>query len=299
MPENQSSVMAVSDLKTAGAITYWTCVNATDVSTLEENWIAAGLKTRDLPTLPRPASALSRAVHAQTERRLFPRILDDGGWALVREEVAGHEYLPIIHVHLNAVGGLRFSQPDGSPVPITCPECDHIEFDFQHALATLPASEFGAWLANMVAGVDGLKLRPTGGFYFIPRGGMERWAAIAQAVMASAAHTIFRIPALQVADVCQAVMASMAAEVAEEASKLEKDLDNPDLGARALRGRAGKCRDTANRVERFENLLGTSMESLREKLLTLQARLTEAALAQEDSLLTTALPMAPAALPGF
>lgn len=268
-------IALTEDVPTAGAIVWWRLSGAVLIDELEDAWDEAGLEVASLPQPPIGIAALRRAVlEQQTARRLVRRLGDGSGYAVVNEKADGKEldYSVSVRFTLDAIGQLEHEG--------TAPQelIDTVRASYRAHQAELSPSDVGTFLVKQVEACDGVRLRDTGGIYFVPNGAMAAWQALSTAMKAASAHQLFEVPALRSEDAVEAVLDAITQEAQQEAATIAQEMQEQDLGARALDNRAERAKAMRTKVQRYEGLLGRSLETLTERLEDLGAQLTVAAL---------------------
>lgn len=283
MSAPQPDIVAVTDIdkNLCGAMVYWTLRGSTDAAQLETAWEHYGLDTNLLPDTPSIEAALHRAVKDQVSKHRLMRKLDGGGWALVDEIAQGDEldYNVVVRIKADKVGRLSFDEG-----PAWRGE-DHIKRevreDYDKHLDTLSPQDVSKWLVKLIDGCNSVRLRETGGFYFVPRDSLQRWRDMVEAITARASHAMFEIPALTSAEAVNAICDAITTEAEKVADAMDMHLQDEALGHVALRRRSEECQQMAAKVESYESLLGITQDALKKRLDELKVGLATAALMAE------------------
>jgi hypothetical protein len=267
-----NNIVATEEIAGAGALTYWTLSGELDPAALAEGWEDAGLEESKLPSPPSSTVALSRAVREQQSRHRLVRKTRDG-YAIVNEKVAGNDldYGVELHVSLDAAGRVT-----GTPAEHIAIE--QVRSDYDHHLGVCTAEDIGAWLCRLVREHDGVALRDTGGFYYVPPTRLEAWKQATRLLGAVSTHKVYLVPAMRSEDAVEAILAAVQGEAEAEAAQVEKELEGASLGERALSTRESRLHEVEAKVGRYEALLGVTLERFRERLKVLQAGVSAAML---------------------
>jgi hypothetical protein len=269
-----SDIIAVPEgAPTAGAIVWWRLSGGVLIDDLEEAWADAGLNLDLLPSTPTGITALRRAIQEyQGEHRLVRKLGDRSGYAIVSEIAEGREldYNVDTRVVLGQ-SGLEFSWASQDFEA-------YIEASYAAHLSELSPSDVGSWLVKRLEACDGVKLRDTGGIYFVPHTTIAGWRIIAGAVQDASSHVVFEVPALRNETAVEAILDAISQEAKTEADRLAEDMLQDKLGARALNNRAELCSQMREKLRRYEGLLGRSLETFSERFEDLGEQLTVAAL---------------------
>ncbi len=276
-------VVAVMDAtgETAGSIVWWRLSGDTNMEDLEQVWGAAGLDPALLPKKVTPAEALARAMRGKQRQRTLARPLSGRrGWALVAETPHDEdlEYKTLCTGRVEKNGTLHLNHGADGVIR------DEIRVAYEEALDTLTATDVSLWVSQRLVGrVKAVKLRDTGGIYFIPRGEMATFRGWMGALGEISDHQIFEVPALRSEEAVEAILDAVTREADQEIGTIEEDLDCEDLGKRALRTRERRCDGIRAKLKTYEQLLGRSMDAMQARLGGLEASIVEAVfLAEAD-----------------
>lgn len=273
-------------IESAGALTYWSLTGETDHAKLSAELIDLGIERGELPPLPSPAVAFYRAVQRQgkVQHPAFRRFVRQSKkerhtYHIVdeTEDDAGLNLGVNLKVALK-VGNVVHGQGD-DPSGLT----EQITKDYMRALVTLTHNDVSAWLTKRVNDCDCLSLRPSGGFYFIPRTSLQRWRKIVRALHQTTPFRVFEIPAMPADETVDAVVDAMLREANAEIEQVQADVQGGELGAKALTTRARRCEAMAQKVERYETLLDRRLEDISDKLEMVRAASVAAALVAEKA----------------
>jgi hypothetical protein len=277
------SVIAVPSLSpdVAGAIVYWRLSGDTMFDKLETAWGSLGLPTNQLPSLPGPATALRRAVGDQRAVRFLARPLEGRqGWALVEEQADGNDlaYKIILKVKTNDIGRLDFFDQSYSEQARSAMAA--IQVSYSHHLEVLSPTDISSWIVDLASVCDAVLLRDTGGIYFIPRHSNRAWHEMVSAIRTASDHAVFEIPALQSDEAVSAILDAVSREAQSAADEIDEELNGEDeLSTIVLSNRKRVVQKVKEKVQRYEQLLSTNLDSLHARLNALDANLTAATLA--------------------
>jgi hypothetical protein len=269
----KSSIVVTPELSNeAGAIVFWDLAGVTDMEALAQSFTRHKIPEDRLPMMPSPETALRRAVEEACGGTTFKRKARSlGVWVIVaqRENEKNVDFDVEIDVGIDALGRLKMEPPTGA-------KQDVIRAEYDRQISGIPAEALSSHLCHTVAKLDGVALRLAGGFYFIPKKHVPAWNALRDALReANAACALRSIPAMHAADVIDAVTAAIVRESEAVAAELS------GTAIKSERGRAAQidaCNATIEKVARYEGLLGTKLETLREKLENLRFKAATAML---------------------
>lgn len=275
----RENVVAVSgDVAEAGAIVYWTLSGPVEYGKLVEAWTAAGFAAGDVVEPPNPQTACLRALNeerSERSRRLRRPLEGRRGHALVDESAQDREleYEVRCRADVDALGRIRVETADAELQA-------RVEAAYRrHLFSELSTCDVSGWLAGkLLARVDAVALRPTGGFYFVPREGVATWRALIGVIKACSNHAFYEVPAMHTEEAIDAILAAVTAEARSEADGMWEELASGKLGERALEARAERAARCREKVERYERLLGIGIGGLCEQLTKLRADFCAAAI---------------------
>lgn len=271
--------------KYAGLETFWTLSGVLDYDKLASAWLAAGLDEGLLPTPPTPRRALRRALkHEASRRRLVRPLAESAGYAVVDEAATDEE---VTHeqratAKLNPVGR-PVVESDAFPAETLQAE---VERHYDEALSVLSTGDVSGWLCRLAEGLRAIPLRPTGGVYFIPAERIETWLRYREVVVSVSAHVIERVPMMAVEGVFDAVMHAIQDDLGKVAAALEKNLTKAqtgEIGQRAIETQVREAQEAEAKLAEYENLLGSNLEGVRDRLEGVRAALVIASLSTDQA----------------
>lgn len=107
-----------------------------------------------------------------------------------------------------------------------------------------------------------------------------------EALAAVSSNIVFRIPAMRSKDALNAVLDAVEREAAADAQAMEEELQaaresSKDWAERSIATRYARLEATEGKVERYENLLGQRLDSIRDRLNELRAGLAAASMSSQ------------------
>src|SRR6516165_9933525 len=137
-------------------------------------------------------------------------------------------------------------------------------FDRQKQL--LDPYQVGRILREMVFKLGGIKIRETGGIYWIPGDRVAEFRQLSDAVEASGAgnKVYFQTISLD-APTIETLRDSLSREVEAEAASIIDDLSN-EIGQRGIDNRRATAKELLEKVRAYEGLLTTSLDGLRKSI---------------------------------
>lgn len=278
-----TNVVAVNDAKEAGAVCWWRLSGTVEHDSLKAVWETLGLDTDLLLNDTTPAAALRRSMHYFHKGRVLVRALGKGaGFAVVHETVDD-----ALDMHHRVLMNARLVRQDDDNELLTfTPGVDgevneklaaEIRARYEHALSTYSVDDISNWMSSvLLPAVNAVGLRDKGGIYFVPRTSIDTWRNMVTAIREVSSHQVFEMPALSSAEAIDAILDAVSREAQEAAERMEVELIEEDLSVTALKNRVAKLDKALNKVTKYESLLGTNLDTLRERMTSLSAQMAAA-----------------------
>lgn len=287
MTSTPKGIIAVTDqVPNAGAVVWWRLSGTVDHAELCETWRAANLPETLVPRQVAPSTALARAVEELREKHRLVRTLPKGGHAVVDELYVNGE------PSYNVVATIKLTDGDtGVPSPtIEGPRAEELASQVRAAFfnhyASLATVDISVWLATVVRHLRAVSLRDKGGIYFVPTGVVAEWHKVVQVLREVSTHFLAEIPAMRSEEAVSAILDAVQREADGEISAMSSELAAGALKKRALENRTDRCVALDDKISAYEALLGRHLDTLRERVEEVRARMTAAILeldiAKED-----------------
>lgn len=260
--------MSVQSVSISGAAVYWSVSSSTQLDALTTGLTAVGLE-RFAPNQPTMTVAVKAAL---TDLYAAPRVLirpDRGGFSVV-DEAAG----PLGLVHTTRLT-VRFS--NGLSVePVESVEFDRIVAAVQAQRELVPVAALTQMLTAIVRSLGGIQLRSTGGFYWIPARSLDLWRQVMAVVNRAGPNEVSMLTTIVDDAAVAAVSAALTAEMEAEVRQMTDELAT-GLSERAMKRRSEQLTALVNRLKDYEASLGTTLDTLRQSLVTLETGLIASA----------------------
>ncbi|GAF81743.1 unnamed protein product, partial [marine sediment metagenome] len=229
--------------------------------------------------------ALGRACWSMNSRSTFTRQLAGrSGYAIVKElcdDDGEMHYEVLIEAMLDeSKQHLVLRQPNGQ-VNIDS-MLSTLRLAFDKAQCTLTNNDISAWLTKLTVQAHAVSLRDTGGIYFLTRDEMADFRVWTTTLSGCTAHRVFEVPALNSEEAIEAVLDAITRESETLLDSLTTELDNGDLGKRALRTREGRCSAMSSKLEAYAGLLGPRLDAINARLEDTRAEVVACVLAVEE-----------------
>jgi hypothetical protein len=271
--------MTPNHLRLGGAVVYWTLSEFTFRDRLADGLGDAGFG--DLAPDARPATAALKAALEQTlggSRVLIRPLQSRDGFAVVEEQRGQTEnlYTQRLSARVQGEGAfarLAFSSMDERSLAV------QQAFDLHQGL--IAAHQVSECLVGIVERLGGTRLRPSGGFYWLPEAKLDLWQEVAAAVEKAAfgrPHACYVLRVAMDADAVRAVRDAIVAEVSAEANRIRTEVLSGQLKERALESRRLEAEDLRDKVALYEQLLDTGLAYLREAIDAAEEAASAAAL---------------------
>jgi hypothetical protein len=264
-----------------GAIFWWHLEGEINAEAFKAAWEAAGFDEAMLPTSTSPAQALQCTAKEFCEKRRLARPLaGHAGWALVSEDATGND------LDYGLTCRMSLDLNDQVEVkPASHPLAEKIEANFKHLQKVYMHWAVSIWLTKTAERCLAVRLRETGGIFFVPKTMVEQFKKYVEVLQEVSACQVYEVPAMRSDEAVEAVLAAVTREAEAEVEKMDAALAG-DMGARALDNRATRCQEMLTYVESYEQLLGQGLDELKKRIEGLKANLVAAALAagaEEDA----------------
>jgi hypothetical protein len=247
-------------LRVDGSVTFWSLADNTNLDTLK-----AGLAA-----IPHPARYDGWASYAPAPRsdnaclkdalsRLYGRkclvrpLAKRDGFALLKE-VPHRDNVEMVNqcsVTVNGAGAIEVLRGwcDGALLR------DAME---EERKLVKPAQVTASLVAVLLKDLGAVTLRPSGGIYWVPDASLATWHQVSKAVEGAAAtgkSAVYRITHQFDGDSIRAVRDALLDEVLREADRIEREVDQGELGERALKSRANEAQLLGRKVAEYEAIL--------------------------------------------
>jgi hypothetical protein len=234
-----------------GCVTFWTLAEWSDAARLKAGWEAVGLG-RHAPALRPPVACLRDALlETMASQHVIVRPLaSKTGFVVVREQrgTDENEYQALFSARI----------PDGESAPVfsmVTRDTARVEEAFRKGVGRLKAHQVSAALVAVMAELGGIRLRPSGGVYWLSGERVEDWARATDAVAHAAdggTSVAYCIRHELDAAAVLAVKDALVHEVTAETERLAKALLEGDLGDRAVAARKAEAARLREKVEEYE-----------------------------------------------
>lgn len=260
----------------------------------------AGVPKEMWPNEPSDNTCLKRAFdEVATGRRSLIRPLKKGlGWSLVIEDEEQLDLENAVHgsAHNVELTGKVYMENHVMSLVLT-PETHPMvplvraEFEKQRELFQCSA-DLSVWMTqHVIPWCHGVAARDRGGFYYVPKPeGVERLRSVAAAVHGVSTRggsrnrlesggKIYLIPSVQQDDLMEAILDAIIEEADKVCIDMQEKLVTGDLGRRALATQNDRAKQLENKLKKYENFLGQSLEDVTNRVGEVQAGIGMAELA--------------------
>lgn len=281
---NQTSQLVVTpDSEVCGTIVWWRLSGRVQFTSFQEAWVAAGLSPELLPSMASNRVCLRRLANRLARPGEDVRSLD-GGWAICTAATAEGEESTAEHVRARVRSAVKLHEGElfirGETDPDTALAL------FREEQSSLASEDVSSWLTDWMTHLDAVRLRDTGGIYFVPRTRRSELEAGLGVFRATTSHVVSAVPAMSTAEAAAAFLDAMHLE-AENAAKELADrlaqLDTNPAGPRHLTTRLRQLDATLLKLSRYEKLLGGQLDAARDTVVEAKARLSTVILTLQAS----------------
>jgi len=254
--------MIKKEIKYNGILTYWSLTEGTNRESLRAGFEALN-KSHLLPEVLEDSQALKRSMqkHFGGSNRVLIRPLDKlVGYEVVNEDASGETMEYETECRMGIIAGKIFSNPLDHRL------VDSVNATYKFEKQLVSSAKLGGVLVRAVQELQGISLRPSGGFYWVPDSSREAWEDVSRVV--SNAHDRNRVWSIKTStdtNTVEAVCDSLVAQCEKKLEVLEGELVHGDLGKRALATRERNAQELDSLMKAYEGILGKTLTSLRER----------------------------------
>lgn len=276
-----------TEIKIGGGIVFWKSAVRYDARSVAEAFDAVGLKE----LAPAPATPLSSlrgaldCVFANSKTLIRPNSSRTG--FVVVDEDRGEDqnsYACRLSVMLDTESSTESDDSDSDDSPSNRRESHTLRFAvardndaksddvlgaFQSLLGQVSTQSMSTALVKLVHALGGTSLRDQGAVYWIPERYLGTWDAVAKAVEAAATKgqaAIYCAPALFNEQTVRMVRDGIVHEIDTEVARIKFDLENGELGERALESRLAYIGQMEQKVSNYEGMLNVFLGHLKDDL---------------------------------
>ncbi len=259
--------MVETGISVGGDVVFWTLSQWYSRSALAAELDLIGLA--GIAPSPRPIVQCLRAALAATfrGRKFDVKPLKDKS-AL---EVVRIDHVDESHNSYTQVLSARITEDDqGNPRIVLDPYetnvAQTIMDEFNDARGLVSGESVSEMLTTYALKLNGTRLRPAGGIYWLPHEKMETWRRLTNVVEMTAArgkcacHVIHHEMDV---DAVRAVKEAIENEMTSEAKKIWEEVSSGELGQRALANRQEQAEAMSEKLSLYESLLSSSLEASR------------------------------------
>jgi hypothetical protein len=257
--------MTDRQLSLGGLITFWTLCEWT-----HRDRLLSGLQLLGLGKYcPEPRTGLACLRDALgivfKDGKFFIRALKRDGFAVYTSTVDKYKVTDthVITVLTDAQNKLSFHDDDGNAK--YCEQAQAVVDECNRYAGLLPKASVTAALVHMLESLGKwTRLRPSGGFYWLPDTRLDQWRAIGNAVEIAAMgrSNVYRVSHQMDADALRAVTDGIREQITAEATRIEREIQTTELGDKAIESRKHEAARLKEQVKEFEDLLDVSLKDL-------------------------------------
>lgn len=267
-------------LRLDGSVVFWSLSNYTARSTLNHNLQQLGFNQLEQRTAMSVLQDAIEEVHCSGTNFLVRPLNRDKerGYCVVRETKGEHknDYEVVCSYTIGkfedivSYDGTEAGKPE---------EVGHRFFVLRD---TLKPQQVSAMLLTNLRKMNGIRLNPNGFAYWVPDESKGQWMELADAVSKAAfgTTTFYTIGHKFDEQGIVAVKDALVRDVKAEIEEINKDVESGKLRVRALDGRAEQANRLRAKVERYEALLGTALDEIKDQVGEAHFTAAQAALMQ-------------------
>lgn len=138
---------------------------------------------------------------------------------------------------------------------------------FRRIRSTVSYQAVSKSLVEIVYSLNGTTLRPSGGIYFVPTVGLERWEMVANALESSSPkNRCFSMRVLLDEHTAAAIREALTAEIAREGAAIEAVLHDPATSLQSAGTQLVKANLLRQKIESYEGMFDLILSDLKKEL---------------------------------
>lgn len=283
----QNIVTVTEDLAGhAGVMCWWELTGETAVQPLRTAWLDAKLPILHGPPDPSKAVALSRAAKEVAARYggWIAKQAKNGDWIIIAANEGDAHNLEDVTAEPKARCYIDDMQNDALVVKTKDKALyQDIVAAYDLTRSALSTGEIGGWIVGLHKKMlNGLGLRTSGGIYFVPRGERPQWAKMWEIIQANSNHRVRAVDAMTSTETVGLVSSALQEEVDAALTEMDEAMEQDDVTARKLRGRAEACEKLLARVRGYDDILGEAAKAMKQQIKAMKVALTRHELVAGD-----------------
>lgn len=242
-----------------GSVLFWTLSKDSVRQSIIDGWNAVGPEWGKLAPKERtPEACLRDALDDRFPKALIRPLEKKDGFAVL-QEVRYRDDVQTACTHAVAFttnGDIDIRRGFTSQLELELTEA------YKRQRSILKPSQVASSLVAILAHLNAVVLRPTGGVYWLPDSSLGIWQQLADVVQVAGVggrNAVYRITHTFDAESVRAVRDAVLAEADREAAEIIKEVDSGELGERALRARADQADRLKEKVQEYERILNESL----------------------------------------
>ena len=252
------------EFKLHGVCAFWTLPQIVPETLTPAVFTMANLE-KHAPSPIRSKTAMRRALSAcyGNDHRIEAVESFNGFAVLRKEELPGGElaFPAVMHATVarmaNGNDRLFLSEQEAA---LSTPE-QQIRAEFQVYKTSITSGTLGGALVSALWELQAVTLRPSGGFYWIPKKSLGAWTTLADG-LAPAGCKLYTLSTGTDPKSVETLCDSLETKVRSEIAQLRKLLETGDRGERGLRSLQQKAGEIDRLVRAYEKILGTSPNAI-------------------------------------
>lgn len=142
-------------------------------------------------------------------------------------------------------------------------DSDRVYAQFAAYSGQVPAGRLASALVRMLSSFGAVRLRPTGGIYYLPGAKLARWQEAVAVVEGAGKNAVYLMQQSLTPETVRAVRDALTAEIEAAAARIEEEILSGDLGERALATRVSEAAALRVKAEAYESILGVGLDHLK------------------------------------
>lgn len=274
-----SNIRVISEGKATGSVVYWSLNGAVDSTRLDA--VLAAIPELVVPQLPSDKTILRRACRAVASGK-NEFLLDShpsGGHLFVGRQVEDGEptYTGTLRVEVSEDWPLALTF-NGLGLESLKTEIRAAYLDRQGKYST---NEISVWLSDLCRKCKAVRLRPMGGFYYVPSAQLPLFRTTVEALRKCSDHVVFEIPATSSRETAAAIVAALKSECEQATQRAQEFAAAGDKGKRAHKSELRRLQETTDKLQAYADFMDGQLDPVIDALNQATVTITQGLLELE------------------
>ena len=264
--------MIEKEIKLNGGVVFWSLSETTDAKSLEAGLRAIGLdRFTAEPNTPNGAVKIA-LTKTYGQRGVKIDALPSGDGYVVTH-LKGDNQNGVNTLDYEVAFSVEYST-DKSTLIFRSPKTGmvvqpngHVNAQaiYSHEMSTTASHKVARCLKRIIGHLNGIALRDKGGLYWLPQSKMATFGDVARVVENAGSNSVYTVRTAHDTESVRAICAALTNEVNFELGLVNADIMNPEKKKRAKKTSQARAVNLRAQVAEYESILGTALDSLKDK----------------------------------